>query len=142
MRISDVLRHKGDRVVTVTAAETVASLIDLLDEHGIGAMVVSSDGHTVQGIVSERDVVRHLHSDGPSMLEKTVGDIMTDEVHTCGPDAHIDDLMRVMTEQRVRHIPVVVNDRLAGIVSIGDVVKHRIDELTRERDHLEAYIHQ
>ena len=140
MRILDVLRSKGSEVVTVAPGETVARLLALLDEHGIGAMVVSSDGRSVQGIVSERDVVRHLHSDGPALLETTVGEIMTSDVHTCAPDVAIDDLMRLMTDQRVRHVPVVQDGALAGIVSIGDVVKHRIDELTSERDQLSAYI--
>lgn len=140
MRILDVLRSKGDAVVTVDPGETVTRLLALLDEHGIGAMVVSSDGRAVQGIVSERDVVRRLHSDGPALLERTVGDIMTDDVHTCEPDVAIDDLMRLMTDRRVRHVPVVRDGALAGIVSIGDVVKHRIDELTSERDQLSAYI--
>ena len=142
MRISDVLRHKGDGVITVTPAETVEGLIALLDQHHIGAMVVSTDGTQMGGIVSERDVVRRLHADGPATLGQTVAEIMTSVVHTCSPSDTVDDLMRVMTDQRVRHIPVVVDGRLVGIVSIGDVVKHRIDELTRERDHLEAYIHQ
>jgi CBS domain-containing protein len=140
MRISDVLRHKGDRVVTVSPDETVRSLLALLAEHGVGALVVSRDGHGVDGIVSERDVVRRLHSDGASLLEETVGQIMTSEVHTCSPGDHVNDLMRTMTDERVRHIPVVVDGELRGIVSIGDVVKHRIDELTDERNHLEAYI--
>ena len=140
MRIHDVLRSKGDTVVTVRPEETVATLLGLLAEHGIGAMVVSSDASTVQGIVSERDVVRRLQEHGPALLDHTVGDIMTSEVHTCTPDDAIDDLMRVMTDRRVRHIPVVVDGHLAGIVSIGDVVKYRIDELTSERDQLSAYI--
>ncbi len=140
MRIVDVLRSKGDTVVTVDPGETVTRLLALLDEHGIGAMVVSSDGRAVHGIVSERDVVRRLHSDGPGLLERTVGDIMTSDVHTCEPDVAIDDLMRLMTDRRVRHVPVVRDGALAGIVSIGDVVKHRIDELTSERDQLSAYI--
>lgn len=142
MRIRDVLRHKGDKVITVEPTETVESLIRMLDEHHIGAMVVSTDGHSVLGIVSERDVVRRLHADGPALLELTVNDIMTSDVHTCVPTDAVDDLMRQMTEQRVRHIPVLDGDALVGIVSIGDVVKHRIDELTSERDHLEAYIQQ
>jgi CBS domain-containing protein len=140
MRIVDVLRSKGSEVVTVEPGETVARLLALLDEHGIGAMVVSSDGRSVQGIVSERDVVRRLHSDGTALLETTVGEIMTSDVHTCEPDVAIDDLMRLMTDQRVRHVPVVRDGALAGIVSIGDVVKYRIDELTSERDQLSAYI--
>lgn len=140
MRISNVLRSKGDKVVTVEPAETIRGLLGLLAEHGIGAMVVSSDGRTLEGIISERDVVRALHSQGPGLLERTVGDIMTVDVHTCEPQVAIDDLMRTMTDKRVRHIPVVVDGELRGIVSIGDVVKYRIDELTTERDQLSAYI--
>jgi CBS domain-containing protein len=140
MRIADVLRRKGDLVVTVRPEETVRGLLALLAEHGVGALVVSRDGRTVEGIVSERDVVRRLHADGARLLDATVGDIMTSEVHTCTPQDHVNDLMRTMTEARVRHIPVLVDGELRGIVSIGDVVKHRIDELTDERDHLTAYI--
>ncbi len=140
MRISDVLRSKGDTVMTVQPGETISGLLRLLSEHRIGAMVVSSDGHTVEGIISERDVVRALHTEGTKLLERTVGDIMTSDVHTCDLHTAIDDLMRTMTDKRVRHIPVVVEGELKGIVSIGDVVKFRIDELTSERDHLSAYI--
>jgi len=140
MRITDVLRHKGDRVVTIAPDELVSTLLDLLAEHGVGALVVSSDGSTVEGIVSERDVVRNLQRDGAGILQVAVREIMTAEVRTVGPDYHIDDLMRTMTEHRIRHVPVLVDDRLVGIVSIGDVVKNRIDELQTERDQLTAYI--
>lgn len=140
MRISDVLRRKGDAVVTVPPDTTIRQLIDLLAEHGVGALVVSSGGEQVEGIVSERDVVRALHHDGEDLLSRPVSDIMTGSVRTCVPGDAVDDLMRVMTELRVRHVPVVVDDRLVGIVSIGDVVKHRIDELQSERDQLSAYI--
>lgn len=140
MRISDVLRKKGAEVVTIAPTEPVTELLARLREHGVGALVVSTDGRTVQGIVSERDVVRRLATDGAAMLDLTVQDLMTPDVHTCTPDHHVNDLMVTMTEQRVRHIPVVADDELHGIVSIGDVVKHRIDELTNERDYLEAYI--
>ena len=141
MRITDVLRGKGSDVVTVAPHQPVTALLDLLAEHGVGALVVSSDGTSVEGIVSERDVVRSLQRDGAEMLGRPVSEIMTAEVHTAEPDAELDDLMRLMTARRFRHVPVLVEGRLAGIVSIGDVVKHRIDELQDERDHLEAYIH-
>jgi CBS domain-containing protein len=140
VRIADVLRRKGDQVATIAPEETVTELLDRLAEYRIGALVVSTDGESVDGIVSERDVVRRLQQDGPSALGLQVREIMTAEVHSCRPGDLIDDLMRVMTERRVRHVPVVVDGRLAGIVSIGDVVKHRIDELQSERDHLTAYI--
>jgi len=129
-------------VVTVRPDATVEQLLGLLEEHKIGAVVVSDDGSTVSGIVSERDVVRHLHSDGAAILEETVATIMTSEVETCTPDDRIDAMARTMTERRIRHIPVLVDGKLAAIVSIGDIVKFRIDELQAERDQLVGYIQQ
>ncbi|MFI7586640.1 CBS domain-containing protein [Spongisporangium articulatum] len=141
MRVSDVLRNKGDLVVTVRPEHSVTDLLDLLAEHGVGALVVSSDGRSVDGIVSERDVVRRLQQHGAALLDSPVSDIMTATVATVGPDADLEDLMRQMTERRFRHLPVVDDDsHLVGIVSIGDVVKHRIEHLEVERDQLTAYI--
>ena len=142
MRITDVLRRKGDVVVTITPQDTVGSLLDALAEHKVGALVVTAADGSVEGIVSERDVVRHLQARGEGVLDQPVGAIMTSPVHTALPDATLDELMVLMTEQRIRHVPVVVDDRLTGIVSIGDVVKHRIEELQSERDQLTAYIQQ
>ena len=143
MRISDVIRRKGDLVLTVRSDDTVRHLLAVLDEHRIGAVVVSDDdGATVAGIVSERDVVRHLHSDGAAVLDHVVAQIMTSDVTTCTPQDGLEDLARTMTDQRVRHVPVVVDGRLRAIVSIGDIVKHRIDELQAERDQLVGYIQQ
>lgn len=140
MRIADVLRSKGATVVTVTPDMTVRDLLAMLAEHRIGATVVSADGGNVDGIVSERDVVRAIAARGAAVLSERVADIMTSDVQTCGPDDHINDLMRTMTEGRFRHVPVVVEGRLSGIVSIGDVVKTRIGELETERESLERYI--
>jgi CBS domain-containing protein len=140
MRISDILRTKGGAVVTVDPGATIRDLLALLAEHGIGAAVVSGDGATVSGIVSERDVVRAIAARGAAVLSERVGEIMTADVSTCGPDAHIDELMRTMTDGRFRHVPVVDDGRLVGIVSIGDVVKSRIGELESERESLERYI--
>jgi len=143
MRISNVIRRKGDLVVTVRSSDTVENLIAILDEHRIGAVVVSDDdGATVAGIVSERDVVTRLHRAGADVLNQRVSQIMSTDVVTCTPDDGIEDLARTMTERRVRHIPVVVDGRLRAIVSIGDIVKHRIDELQAERDQLVGYIQQ
>ncbi len=142
MLISDVIRSKGDLVVTVAPDQTVKALIDLLDQHGIGALVVSTDGKTIGGIVSERDVVRRLHRDGAAVLEQHVADIMTADVKTCAPEDNIEHTAKVMTDMRVRHLPVVSGDELVAIISIGDVVKHRIDELQVERDQLVDYIHR
>jgi CBS domain-containing protein len=141
VKISDVLRNKGSEVITIRPGETVSSLLALLDEHRIGAVVVSTDGATVDGIVSERDVVRHLHATGTSVLDGPVSQIMTSDVTTGSADDNIADLAATMTEERVRHVPIVDADgKLAAIVSIGDIVKHRLSELQSERDQLRDYI--
>lgn len=142
MKIADVLRNKGDKVVTIRPEDTVAQLLDLLAQHGIGAVVVSSGGTAVDGIVSERDVVRHLHRAGAEVVQGPVSAIMTREVTTAGREDDLEDLARTMTEGRMRHVPVVDGDRLVGVVSIGDVVKLRIDTLQSERDQLVGYIQQ
>ncbi|MEO3812819.1 CBS domain-containing protein [Sphaerisporangium sp. B11E5] len=141
MLISSILRHKGGAVVTVPPQATVTDLLALLSERNIGAVVVSEDGDTIAGIVSERDIVRHLHQTGPSVLDHHVSTIMTGSVRTCGPDANVDDLRRTMTDHRIRHVPVIDEGRLAGIVSIGDVVKSAIEELEAEKAHLVGYLH-
>jgi CBS domain-containing protein len=142
MRIGDVLKAKASHdVVTIGPDAGVRELIALLAEHNVGALIVSADGgDTVDGIVSERDVVRHLHHDG-TVVNNTVGAIMTADVETCDEDTALDEIMKVMTERRVRHVPVVRDGRLVGIVSIGDVVKHRMDQLQFERDQLDNYVH-
>ena len=142
MRIGDVLRAKPSHdVVTIGPEAGVRELIAQLADHNVGALIVSSDGTTVDGIVSERDVVRHLHHDG-TVINNTVAAIMTAVVETCDEDTHVDELMKVMTERRVRHVPVVHEGRLVGIISIGDVVKHHIDQLQFERDQLDEYVHR
>ena len=142
MRISDVLKAKGEgQVVTIRPDATVRELVALLAQHNIGALVVSGDGASVDGIVSERDVVRRL-GDDEDLLERPVGTIMTSDVHTCAAGDALNDLMQVMTEHRIRHVPVVTDGALAGIISIGDVVKNRINELEFERDQLDHYVHQ
>ena len=140
MRISDVLRDKGGQVVTVTPDTDVRRLLAVLAEHGIGAAVVSGDGDAVDGIVSERDVVRALAARGDAVLGEPVSAIHTADVRTVAPDADLEDVERLMTERRFRHVPVVTDGRLAGIVSIGDVVKRRIGELEGERSALAGYI--
>ena len=140
MRIRDVLRVKGGKVVTIPPTADVQRLLEVLAEHRIGAVVVSEDGTSVDGIVSERDIVRALADRGADVISEPVTAIYTAEVHTVNPDAQLDDLMRIMTERRVRHLPVVTDGALIGIVSIGDVVKNRIDELETERSALSNYI--
>jgi CBS domain-containing protein len=140
MRISDVLRVKGGQVVTITPDTTVQLLLTILAEHRIGAVVVSRDGTTVDGIVSERDIVRALARRGTAVMAEPVTAIYTAEVHTVSPDTALEEVARMMTERRVRHAPVTVDGRLRGIVSIGDVVKSRIDELETETAQLTDYI--
>jgi CBS domain-containing protein len=142
MRINDVLRGKPRQdVVTISPDASVRDLIEMLAEHNVGALIVSIDGTTVDGIVSERDVVRHL-LDSEDVLAATVSSIMTSSVRTCEGTTLVDELMQVMTEHRVRHVPVLTDGRLTGIISIGDVVKSRIGELEFERDQLDNYLHQ
>jgi CBS domain-containing protein len=142
MRIGDVLGAKpSGEVVTIPPDAGVRELIARLADHNVGALIVSTDGSTVEGIVSERDVVRHLHADG-TVINNTVGAIMTAVVETCDEDAQLDELMKTMTERRIRHVPVVHEGRLVGIISIGDVVKHKIGQLEFERDQLDSYVHQ
>ncbi|WP_295694167.1 CBS domain-containing protein [Lapillicoccus sp.] len=142
MKISDVLRSKGEGVVTIRPADTVHRLLEVLAEHRIGALVVSEDGSSVAGIVSERDVVRHLHRSGVGILDGPVSFIMTTQVTTADIDDELETLARTMTDKRIRHLPVTLNGRLHAIVSIGDVVKMRIDSLQSERDQLVGYIQQ
>src|ERR1700722_7734503 len=140
MRISDILRGKGTQVVTVTPDAKVRQLLAILAEHRIGAVVVSRDGPTVGEGASERDIVHVLARRGAAVLSEPVTAIYTAEVHTVTPQTEIEEVMRMMTERRVRHAPVVADGRLQGIVSIGDVVKIRLGELETERTALTEYI--
>ena len=140
MQISQLLRRKGTTVATVEASATVRDALALLAEHGIGALVVSPDGGRIAGIISERDIARGLHERGSGLLAEPVSSVMTAEVLTCMPGASVHELAQTMTDHRIRHIPVVEDDRLVGIVSIGDVVKARLDELEAERAQLVDYI--
>ncbi len=141
MRIADVLRNKGGAVATIKPDATITELLAGLADRNIGAMVVlGADG--IEGIVSERDVVRQLHHHGADVLEKPVSELMTSIVATCKKSDTVDSLSLLMTEKRVRHVPVLENGELAGIVSIGDVVKTRIEELEAEHEQLQSYITQ
>ena len=142
MRISDVIRGKSSRdIITITPDATVRELLAVLADHNIGAVIVSGDGSGVDGIVSERDIVRRLNDDD-SVLDAPVRQIMTSVVQTCEPSNDVDTLMAQMTEHRIRHVPVVDHGDLVGVISIGDVVKSRITQLTFERDQLDSYVHQ
>ncbi|HEX4701562.1 MAG TPA: CBS domain-containing protein [Pseudonocardiaceae bacterium] len=139
MRISDLLRQKGNAVATIAPTATIRQLLTTLRLHNIGATVVT-DGDAVVGIVSERDIVRRLDERGAELLSAPVSDIMTRGVLTCSPEDTVDSLAETMTERRIRHMPVLRDGRLAGIVSIGDVVKSHIRQLETDREQLESYI--
>jgi len=139
MKVSSII--KGKRVETISASASIHDLVNSLNTHHIGALVVSSDGKRIDGIVSERDVVRAM----PGKLDQLVGmhvrDIMTVDVHTCTPDSTIAELMKMMTELRIRHVPVVESDgTLKSLVSIGDVVKNYVSELSSESQALRDYV--
>ena len=142
MRISEVLAGKSiPGVITIKPEATVRELLALLAEHNVGAVIVSPDGTEVGGMVSERDVVRRLNEED-AILDGPVSNIMTSVVHTCDTTHPIEELMQVMTEHRVRHVPVITDGKLAGMISIGDVVKARIANLEFERDQLGNYLYQ
>ncbi len=140
MIVQDVLAGKGRSVVTISPNASISELVAALAEHGIGALVVSTDGTRIDGIVSERDIARAMHKHGAAVLHMHVSEMMTSDVQTCRPGDRISDIARIMTERRFRHLPVVDGDALVGIVSIGDVVKKRIDELETESGHLMDYL--
>lgn len=141
MLIAAILRVKGPEVVSVAPEETVARLLTELARHNIGAVVVAGEDDTLVGIVSERDVVRHLERRGPELLSAPVSDIMTSDVVTCTVEDTVEEISEHMTMRRFRHVPVTSEGRLVGIVSIGDLVKSRLRILEDDRAQLEAYIH-
>jgi CBS domain-containing protein len=140
VHITQLLRRKGNEVATIGAGDSVRAALAVLAEHRIGALVVSSDGRRIEGILSERDLARGFHEHGAALLTRPVSAVMTADVHTCPPGASVHELAQLMTDRRVRHVPVVDDGRLIGIVSIGDVVKARLDELEAERNQLVDYI--
>ncbi len=140
MAVTHILRQKGTAVITVSPADSVQSIVDTLARHRIGAVVVVDDAGNIAGIVSERDVVRAMAGNAGLLPGKAARDIMTARVRTCAPGDSEADLMQLMTENRIRHLPVVADGRLAGMVSIGDVVKFRIEAIEREADQMKSYI--
>lgn len=138
--ISIVLDRKGRDVATIRPDATLHVAAQRLTEHGIGALVVTEDDVHVAGILSERDIVCRVAREGADAMERTVGTAMTGQVTTCTPGTAVDELYRVLTEQRIRHVPVVEAGRLVGIVSIGDLVKWRMEELAEEAHHLQDYV--
>jgi len=139
VKVSDILQVKGNKVVTVPPTATVMMLVHRLKLERVGAAIVTRDGKTIDGIVSERDVAWGLAEHGPDLLNLPVADVMTKSVLTCRPDDAITSIARIMTERRLRHLPVLSQGDLVGVVSIGDVVKHRIDEMQLEANVLRDY---
>ncbi len=140
MNVETILRNKGDAVAKVAPQATIREAAALLRRERIGALVVSRDSAKVEGILSERDIVHGLADRGAALLDAAVEELMTRRVFTCSPRDSVADLMAMMTERRIRHIPVLRDGALAGIVSIGDVVKHRLDEMEYETSSLRSFI--
>lgn len=143
MKIANIIAHKGPFVATINSTSNIAHLVDLLKRHNIGAVVVSDDGRHIEGIISERDIVRALASHTGEISSLQVADLMTRDVFTCTQDDTVDGLMQTMTTNKFRHAPVVDSDgTLMAVVSIGDLVRHRLEELADERSALINYISQ
>ncbi|MGE0651027.1 MAG: CBS domain-containing protein [Alphaproteobacteria bacterium] len=142
MNVATVIQHKGGNVVTARPDSSIAEICNLLRSARIGAVVISPDRVRVEGIVSERDIVRALAEHGAAALAKTAADLMTRDVITCAPDEDVAGLMTVMTTGRFRHVPVCDEGALVGIVSIGDVVRVRVDEIEHEAEALRTYVTQ
>jgi CBS domain-containing protein len=140
MLVSQILKEKGDLVFTASPGESVSAVAALLHSRRVGAMVVVDDDHSVVGIVSERDIVRIVAEEGAGGLTKPISTCMTRDVVFAEPSETVDSLMSRMTDRRIRHLPVCKNQRLMGIVSIGDLVKTKIAEAVAEADGLKAYI--
>ena len=140
MTVKAILDTKGSQVATTRSDATIEIVLRKLKLGNFGALVVSDDGETVRGIISERDIVRAMVDHGGDLLQTKVADLMTREVQTCRPEDKVKDLMAVMTSHRIRHLPVVKDGTLCGLISIGDVVKSRVDELETETSVLRDYI--
>jgi CBS domain-containing protein len=140
VRVKTILSNKGDRVVKVMSSDSVRTTLLRLKTHNFGALVVSDDGETVTGIISERDLVRAMVDHGHDLVDMPVSELMTKNVRTCSPEDDIEDVMDTMTNGRFRHMPVTVDGRLVGVISIGDLVKHRMRELVDETKALREYV--
>lgn len=140
MNVEDILKAKGREVATVMPDAKVSEAVQLLHRRGIGALVVSADGHRLDGILSERDIVHALADRGTAVLDLRVDELMTRRVVSCTPTDTIAELMGEMTRRRIRHLPVVDRGRLVGLVSIGDVVKNRLEEMEFETTSLRQFI--
>ena len=140
MSVATILKQKGAAIFTVSPGDSVQTIVDTLARHRIGAVLVTDGAGNIAGIVSERDVVRAMSGDAASVVRKTAADIMTARVRTCSPSDTESELVALMTEHRIRHLPVVANGKVTGLISIGDVVKHRMESMEREAEEMKSYI--
>ena len=140
MNVASILRQKGRAVTTASPSTTLLEVADKLAAKRIGAIVIIGPEGRVAGIISERDIIRALSAQGPDCLQRPVSESMTREVITCQETDTLDELMAMMTERRFRHLPVITDDALVGIISIGDVVKHHVAEVTMEATAMREYI--
>ena len=140
MTVEKLLRTKGSTVVTIRPDASLADATHELAAGNFGALIVSADGREVIGIISERDIVRSLAKEGASALDRKVSDVMTIEVFSCAPSDRVDDMMAVMSNRRFRHMPVIENGVLCGVISMTDVMRKRIDEIQHEADAMRTFI--
>ena len=140
MSVSHILKHKGRDVITASPEATVKQVAEMLSAKRIGAVIISSGNDKIDGIVSERDIVRAIGLEGAAALEKPVSSVMTKDVRSCGDEDTETELMALMTRHRIRHLPVVNQGKLSGMISIGDVVKFRIEQIERDAEDMKAYI--
>lgn len=140
MKVEQILQSKGAEVHSVRPGDSIAEAVGVLNDKNIGAVVVREASGKVVGILSERDVVRRLGKHGADAMSLRVSDCMTGDVHTCSPESSLDELMSMMTRKRIRHLPVTAGGRIVGVVSIGDVVKRKIEETEQEAAALKEYI--
>jgi len=140
MQVAAILKRKGDSVVSIDPGQSVRSAAALLTEHRIGAVLIQAPDGAIRGILSERDIVRGIALEGDRVLDLPVEALMIRDVLTCHPGNTVAELMRIMTDRRIRHLPVLEEGRLVGMISIGDVVKERVDEAEQEVEMLQGYI--
>lgn len=140
MKIRELLKQRSGEVMRISASDSVEQAAKLMSSHGVGSLLVEQDGTTIVGIISERDIVLGIAKNGANLLECSVADLMTTELLRCDPDSTVNQAMGLMTNRRIRHLPVFDNDELIGLVSIGDLVKYRMMEIQAESEALRSYI--
>lgn len=140
MTVKSVLASKGHMVVSMTPNTSLKEAVDTLAKHKIGALVVCADDHSIEGIISERDIVRLIAEEGASAFDHNLSQVMTRNVRVCHEEHTINEVMQIMTKHRFRHMPVEKDKKLIGIISIGDVVKARIEQVEKEADNIRQYI--